>query len=483
MKKYHMEKVKFKIGLKNGLIVPSVGRSGGLAMLWSRDIIIEVQSYSRNFVEAVVTDPDSGFKWRITGFYGNPETYCRKESWDFLISLSRMCHMPWLCFGDFNEIVSVEEKLGGALRSQKQMDDFREVIHQCRFKDFGFVVPKFTWCNMQEGDSRLLLRLDRALATSEWIDHYKNAKVHHLVESTSDHCARLLIDAAIIQKLSTKRRFQFETMWTRRAECKDIIQGAWDGSHDLNSPMGIAARLRCCVENLSKWNKMVFGQIPKKIQEKRETLNSLVSRDRNGSMGGDINKLQKEINELLDNEEITWQQRSKVQWLGLRDWNTKYFHSKASNRRRKNTISCILDEEGNWHDSPDSIAEVAVSYFKNLYSSAYPTHISEVLDAVPTKVMEDMNQSLIKEFTREEIEIALNQMHPTKVPGPDGMFAIFFQNYWSIVGNDVICMILNVLNSNMSMTEINKTNITLVPRIKNPTKMTDFRPISLCNVI
>ena len=74
-------------------------------------------------------------------------------------------------------------------------------------------------------------------------------------------------------------------MWTRRAECKDIIQRVWDGSQDLNSPTGIAARLRCCAENLSKWNKMVFGQIPKKIQEKRENLNSLVSRDRNGNLG------------------------------------------------------------------------------------------------------------------------------------------------------------------------------------------------------
>ena len=74
-------------------------------------------------------------------------------------------------------------------------------------------------------------------------------------------------------------------------------------------------------------------------------------------------------------------------------------------------------------------------------------------------------------------------MHPTKALGPNGMSAIFFQKYWGIVGNDVICIVLNVLNSNMSMVEINKTNITLVPKIKNPTKMTDFRPISLCNVV
>ena len=80
-----------------------------------------------------------------------------------------------------------------------------------------------------------------------------------------------------------------------------------------------------------------------------------------------------------------------MQWLGLGDRNTKYFHSKALDRRRKNTINCIMDEEGVWHDSSDSIAEVAVSYFKNLYSSAYPTRIPDVLDSIPTKVTEGMN--------------------------------------------------------------------------------------------
>ena len=93
--------------------------------------------------------------------------------------------------------MSVEEKLGGARRSQRQMDEFREAIHQCKFKDLGYYGLDFTWCNMKGGERRMYLRLDRALATPKWIDYYKNTKVHHLVESTSDHCALLITDATV----------------------------------------------------------------------------------------------------------------------------------------------------------------------------------------------------------------------------------------------------------------------------------------------
>ena len=81
------------------------------------------------------------------------------------------------------------------------------------------------------------------------------------------------------------------------------------------------------------------------------------------------------------------------------------------------------------------------------------------------------------------MEAALKQMHPTKAPRPDDMSTIFFQKYWDVVGNDIICMVLNVLNSNMSIVDINRTNITLIPKINSPSRLSDFRPISLCNVV
>ena len=169
--------------------------------------------------------------------------------------------------------------------------------------------------------------------------------------------------------------------------------------------------------------------------------------------------------------------------MGLGDRNTKYFHSKSSERRKKNTIFGLRDENGIWSDNIESIAVVAVSYFEKLYTTSLPSHISEVINTIPTRVTSKMNQNLIKEFTKEEVVAALQQMHPTKASCPYGMSAIFFQKYWDIVGNDVTNMALNVLNSNMSMVENNRTNIALIPKINNPTKMTKFRPISLSNVI
>ena len=218
-------------------------------------------------------------------------------------------------------------------------------------------------------------------------------------------------------------------MWIKKKECKDIMEAAWKNSVNQNTPNGMAERLNLCAVELNKWNVTTFGKVPKLISNKRKAFDSMVSRDIDGSLEREINNLRRGINDLLDSEENMWQQRAKVQWLGLSDRNTKYFHTKASKRKEKNTILGLEDEEGNWRNSKEDIADIAVSYFEKMYTTSYPFREAEVIATIPTRIIDEMNQFLIKEFTKEEVEEALKQMHPTKAPGPDGMSTIFFQKY------------------------------------------------------
>ena len=77
------------------------------------------------------------------------------------------------------------------------------------------------------------------------------------------------------------------------------------------TPGSISSGLQSCAAKLEKWNKAMFGYVPKQIQSKRKALNELTLQDRDGVLGKEINSLRKEINDLLDCEETFWHQRSR----------------------------------------------------------------------------------------------------------------------------------------------------------------------------
>ena len=98
-------------------------------------------------------------------------------------------------------------------------------------------------------------------------------------------------------------------------------------------------------------------------------------------------------------------------------------------------------------------------------------------------VTEDMNKFLNQPFTADEVHRALRHMYPKKSLGPDGMSPLFFQDFWSLTGECVTKTVLDFLNLGNVPPNFNETYIVLIPKDKNPTKITQYRPISLCNVI
>ena len=89
-----MEKVKNECNMKQSWVVPSNGRSGGLALLWKDEIKIELLTFSLNHIDVLVSDGRGLGRWHLTGFYGNLETAKRSESWAKLKHLKGVAALP-----------------------------------------------------------------------------------------------------------------------------------------------------------------------------------------------------------------------------------------------------------------------------------------------------------------------------------------------------------------------------------------------------
>ena len=151
---------------------------------------VEVLSFSNNHIDFRIGDLTSEEKCRFIGFYGYSVVRERWKSWELLRKLSETQSLPWLCAGDFNEILYDDEKLGGVLRSTKQMENFRSVLHNCNLEEVPFSGPKFTW-SRGKGPNMIFERLDRALSNEDWLHRFQDVCEKHLLVSHSDHCPLL----------------------------------------------------------------------------------------------------------------------------------------------------------------------------------------------------------------------------------------------------------------------------------------------------
>ena len=100
----------------------------------------------------------------------------------------------------------------------------------------------------------------------------------------------------------------------------------------------------------------------------------------------------------------------------------------------------LFDKHGIWHEKEEDVEGIFEDYFHNIFTSSRPsiTNIHEVLQHVRYVISDDYcNQALMIPFTKDEIYVALQQVHPCRAPIPDGMLVIFYHRFWHVIGDDV----------------------------------------------
>jgi hypothetical protein len=187
MNKRRMEKFRWMLVLTNMLVREGKGKGGGFAVFWRKGVDVSLRSISDYFMDVDVKEED-GFCWRFTGVYGEAHSELKYRTWQQLCGLHVQPVKPWLCAGDFNEILLSHEKEGGRPRSQRCIDLFRDALQHCELHDLGFEGDMFTWRNHNHvADDYIKEWLDRAMANDLWRRRFPGVRVINGDPRHSDH--------------------------------------------------------------------------------------------------------------------------------------------------------------------------------------------------------------------------------------------------------------------------------------------------------
>lgn len=297
--------------------------------------------------------------------------------------------------------------------------------------DMGFSGNQFTWKRGKTESTFVAKRLDRVLCCAQSRLKWQEAKVTHLPFLASDHAPLYLQLTPGVRGNACRRPFRFEAAWLQHSEFQELLVASWDREIDT-----IEALMRLGVK-LKKWNREVFGN----VQMRKETLvmeiksvQEQIDQNQTDELLAKEGELLKEFEIVLEQEELIWFQKSLEKWVAHGDRNTKFFHMSTIIRRRRNRVEMLKNNDDRGVLDPRELEELAVNYFKRLYSVEDVDMTPQDLPARGFVGLSFQDHIILnRTFSAEEVEKAVRAMGSFKAPGPDGFQPVFYQICWETV--------------------------------------------------
>lgn len=420
--------------------------------------------------------------FELSFIYALNNLVLRRDLWSSLSCIGNGSNLPWALIGDFNNILFPHERVNGRPVTVYETKDFLEACSFNAIEDLPFHGPLLTWTNNDQW-----CKLDRAMVNSTWIEE---GIVGHVEFSHpgchSDHAHGIVTLLDINQK--PKPPFRFFNMWTKHPSYLDIVKTEWDKNIQGTKQFQVFTKLKLLKGVLKQLNTRHFSHISERYNKANNKLvemqQQLHDDPQNDFLKTQMGTLRKEALRLGDAEKSFYQQKAKLTFNLQSDRGSKFYHSLVKGKQGRNFISGLTLGDGSSTTSSEQVVDEFVKYYSGLLGTKHPRVplCQGVINQGP-KVTDEQAHALIAPIEDVEIQNAIFGIGEDKSPGPDGYTSAFFKGTWSTVGSLVMESIREFFERDALLKQLNNATVALIPKGKNSPTVSDFRPISCCNVI
>ncbi|XP_026399016.1 uncharacterized protein LOC113294854 [Papaver somniferum] len=353
----------------------------------------------------------------VSGIHAHVGVVQRRFLWSEMELISDL-KQPWLAIGDFNSIVSSDEKIGGRATNRRVMQEFNTCLDNCELIQAPKSGLQFSWSNCQHGNKRILS------------------------------------GSASIPKPSNIP-FKFQKMWLSHPGFMDLVSNCWNEDIVGDPAFVLLQKLKRLKNILRDWNWNMFGNVHVKIKEAEEEVQKAMKlSDNNPTDAAMLNNLV-----MAENN-----------------------HNSREIRQSRNFISKLEDSNGDIISDQKKIAYTLVNHFEQKFQFQETEEADSLLEVIPEVITKEDQQMLDAVPNEEEIKEAIFSMNPKSSPGPDGFSTCFYKACWHIIHTVFVQAIRFCWQRRFIPKGLNSNFLVMLPKVEGAKSPNHFRPIGLSNV-
>lgn len=254
------------------------------------------------------------------------------------------------------------------LRLVSDISDFSDCLLSCALADIPFTGQSYTWSNRQENKDRVWSKLDRILGNCSFMQAFPNASAKFHFDSTSDHYPTIFYS----DRLSPRRimPFKFLNPWYLDDRFMSIVANVWKTEIHGCRMFILVSKLKLLKGKLKRWHGANYSFLQTRISCVEKKLASVTVALQVPNAPSDFYLQERsrlsQLRPLKQAYYSNLQQRSKLEFIRCNDESCKYFFAKISERRAATTLHSITDSNGILHESPTSVADSFVKFYRDL---------------------------------------------------------------------------------------------------------------------